>query len=379
MINIPSKATLIGRLQSAFQTNFNIVLPVWGQNFLRALSIVLGGEFKLQYLGIASLEKNLWLDKSDEDMLLRQGYTKLKRYPFPATQGVYVCGVTGSVGATIPGQTTFKSDDDSQSPGLLYILDNPYTLTATTDMITLRALTAGVAARLSVGNTLTATQPIIDVAATATVSAVTTVPNDGETLEEYRAKALLAYQSQPSGDNAVSYREEGSLNVDGVQQIYPYAVSGAPNEINLYIEAIAIDSTDGKGTPTSTIITDVTDAVEPERPLGVFLVHYLPVVIKEVDININMTGYAGFTTDQQALIKSALTQFLSTVRPFIAAADIVANKRDIIGNFNIGPVIAAAVPGLPFGAMTFKINSVAMITYEFDNGAIPWLNLVTYI
>ena len=379
MVNIPSKATLYNRLITALQSAFGITIPTWGTNFLRALSMVFAGEFKLAYLMLASLQKNIFIDTCDAEMVLRFGFVKLGRYPFPATQGVYKCAVTGTVGATVPGQSTFTSDDSSRSPGQMYILDSAYVLISSPDYITLRALTSGVAGRLSVGDTLTANQPFINVNAGAVVSVESTIPNDAETIEQYRAKALLSYRAKPSGDNAITYREEGSVGVSGVQQIYPYATSGAANEIDIFIEAILADSTDGRGTPTATIITDVTTAIEAKRPLGVFLVNYYPIVTKRVDININMTGLTMFTTAQKATILTALTNFLFTVRPFIAGADVIANRKDRIGVFNIAPAISQAVPGLPFGVVTFDVATIPVTEYLFDLGEIPYLNLVTYI
>jgi hypothetical protein len=346
---------------------------------LRALSLVLGREFRLQYLAVASLQKNIWIDTCDAEMVLRFGFVKLGRYPFAATEGSYTCTVTGSISAVVPAQSVFRSDDSSQSPGFLFILDNAHTMTGTTDTITLRALTAGTISRLSVGNTLTATQPFINVNSNATVTAESTIPNDAETIEQYRAKALASYQLLPSGDNAISYREEGSLNVNGVQQIYPYATLAAPNEIDIYIEAIPADSTDGKGTPTATIITDVTTAIEDSRPLGVHLVHYYPITLKQVDVNINMFGYPALTADQTSLILTAVNLFMSTVRPFIANADTIANRNDILASFNLIPVVARAIPGVGFGAVTIKVATVPVTSYQFDNGEIPWLNAVTYV
>lgn len=379
MRNIPSRSTIYGRLLTSIQSVFSITIPAWGVNFLRALSLVLAGEFKLAYLALASLQKNIWIDTCDAEMALRYGKVKLNRYPFPATEGVYTCRVTGTTGATIPGQTTYKSDDSSRNPGMMFILDTSYVLTAPIDYITLRALTAGVGSRLLIGDTLTATAPIINVTATATVTAEVTIPNAAETIEQYRAKVIASFRLLPSGDNAISYREEGSLSVAGVQQIYPYAYTGHANEINIFIEAILADSIDGRGTPTAGIITDVTTAIELVRPLGVFLVHYLPITLKQIDININMTGLTPFTLTQQALILTAITQFLSTLRPFIAGADVIADRKDRIGVFNIGPAIAAAVPGLPFGTITFTVDLAGSTGYLFDNGEIPFLNAITYV
>lgn len=379
MNSIPSRTTIYGRLINAFQVTFGITLPIWGQNILRAISMVFAGEFRLAYIMLASLQKNIWVDTCDADMLNRYGKVKLNRYPFPATQGVYLCSVTGTSGAYIPGQTTFKADDTSENPGALFILDSTYTLTASTGIITLRALVAGTGSRLSVSDTLTSTSPLINVGLTATVTTESVIPNDAETTEEYRAKVLSSFQSLPSGDNGVSYREQGSVNISGVQNIYPYATSGAANEIDIYVEAILADSTDGKGTPTSTIMTAVETALATIQGITVWQINYYPVTLKQIDVNINMTGLTALTTAQQALVLNAINNFLFKARPFIASIDALSSRSDIIGAFNIAPAIAAAIPGVPFGLVTFNVNSVSETTYQFDNGAIPWLNSVTYV
>jgi len=379
MINIPSKATLYNRIITSLQTVFGITIPEWGANFLRAMSLVFAGEFKLQYLAIGNLQKNIFIDTADGDVVLRMGFVKLGRYPFAATQGQYTCTVTGTVGATIPAQTTFKSDDSSMNPGYLFILNNDFTLTSSPDSIVLNALTAGTVSRLSVGDTLTSTSPLVNVSNTATVSAEDIVPNAAETIEQYRAKALASFQLTPSGDNAVTYREEGSINISGVQQIYPYATSGESNEIDIYIEATPDDSTDGHGTPTVTITNDVIAAIEAARPLGVFEVNYYPITLKEFIVEINMTGYPALTADQEALILTSVTLFTASVRPFIAAADTLVSRNDTISYYNLLPAISSAIPGVPYGAVSFTIDGTPTTTYNFDNGEIPYLDSINYV
>ena len=132
--------------------------------FLRALASVQAAKLKLFYLAAAFLQKNLFADTADSESLggtlERFGRVKLNRNPFPAVPGEYDFDVTGSIGATIPAQSTFKSNDSSSNPGYLYVLDNAVTLTATTQTVTLRALVAGLDSALEVADTCTSTAPI---------------------------------------------------------------------------------------------------------------------------------------------------------------------------------------------------------------------------
>ena len=208
--------------------------------------------------------------------------------------------VTGTIGAVIPAQTTFKSDDTSQNPGNLYILDAEYTLVATTDTITVRSLSTGIETKLAVGNTLTATAPIALVNKSAEVTAETVEPSAAETLEDYRTKALDAYRLEPQGGAATDYRL-WAADAQGVKQSYAYK-GNTIGEINLYVEATIADSIDGMGTPSGALLSEVEAVVEYDpdttlplsergrRPIGSWP-NFLPVTIKTIDIQIH-----GFTT-----------------------------------------------------------------------------------
>lgn len=383
MINIKTIAQLYSEVIADLQSAYGVVISVFGKSILRAFAAVQAGKLKLVYLLIGDVQKNIAPDTADPvasgGTLERWGFIKLARYPFPATQGQYTVIVTGSISAVIPAATTFKSDDSSLSPGYLFILDNAFTMTGTSDTITLRALTAGVESKLAVSDTLTATAPIINVNAAAVVTAETVAPINAETTEEYRAKVVESYRLLPQGGADVDYRLWGKTNIAGVAQIYPYAKDGYANEANVFIEAILADSTDGKGTPTGTIITNVTNAVELNRPLTVFEVHYLPVVIKNVKINI---AGSTFTTAQKALILTAMTEAIALVRPFIPGADVLANRNDTLSTNNIINVILNTLPGSVFGAVTLYIPDsppTSVGSYLFDEGEIPYLDSITYV
>lgn len=390
MITIPTFNELYTSIVSDLETEMTVSIPVFGKVFLRALAMVMAGKLKLYYLTIGLLQKNIFVDTADPESiggtLERFGRVKLNRSPFAAVAGQYTVTVTGTSGSTIAAQTTFKSDDTSTSPGFLFVLDNAFTLSGSSGSVTLRALTSGLDAKLSTGDTLSATAPIAGVDKTATVTAETVTPLAAETSEEYRATALEAYKLEPQGGAASDYRL-WSKDAQGVKQSYAYAKSGAANEINVFVEANLADSVDNKGTPGASILSDVEDVIEfdPDitrpltergrRPLGVFAVHVLAITVKEIAVDI---ATSSFTSAQQAAITTALETEVSKMRPYVAACDVLENKNDILDANKLINIILNAVPGSQFGAVTFTIDAVPASTYTFINGNIPHFNGVTF-
>ena len=391
MITIPTISELYTAVLADLQAEYGHSIPAFGKNFLRVVAGVQAARLHLYYRAIGKLQKNIFVDTADAEAsggtLERFGRIKLGRNPSPAIAGEYSITVIGTVGATIPASTTFKSNDDAVNPGKLFIRDVAYVIVGGVNNIIVRALEGGVASRLLVGDKLTATAPIAGVDSVATVAAEVVPPIDAETIEAYRKKVLDAYQLEPNGGSAGDYRL-WSYDVSGVQQVYPYAKTGAANEINLYVEAKIADSSDGKGTPPAGMLTNVQSVVELDpdvtkpinergrRPLGVFQIHYLPIVVKEIDIII--PAFVGLTPAIQTAILNALTTEINKIRPFVAAADAVEFRNDVIDVNKIVSIILTAKPGSSFGPVTLKVNTVVMSTFTFLNGDIPHLNTVTY-
>lgn len=391
MITIPTLSELYDAVKTDLETKFGDSIPAFGKNFLRVLSAVQAAKLKVYYLAIGHLQKNIFVDTAEPEAtggtLERFGRVKLGRNPFAATQGQYQIEVTGTVGAVIEVGTTWKSNDDSTHPEKLFIVDSEYELAASPATIVVRALESGLDSEMAIGEGMTATIPIAGVDGAAEVTGVEEAPLDAESLEDYREKAMNAFRTEPNGGAASDYRL-WAQDAQGVEKVYPYAKSGYTAEINLYIEATPADSLDGKGTPTGAIIDAVEEVVEfdPDttkplnergrKPLGVFQINYLPVTIKEVDITI--PGYLNGTAEIEALITAALTEMISEIRPFVAGADILADKNDILDTNRIIAAIVAAVPGSVFGAVVLEIDGSPVSTYTFTFGDIPYLNSVTF-
>jgi uncharacterized phage protein gp47/JayE len=386
MNSIPTLSELYSTILADLESELEIDIPIFGKNFCRAIAAVQASKLKLIYLLIGNkLQKNIFIDTADPESsggtLERFGRVKLGRNPFSARAGQYELTVTGTVGATIDASTTFKSNDDSLNPGKLYVLDSAYTLVSNPDTITVRALEAGTDSKLDIGNELTATAPIANVDKLAAVTAESVEPSAAETTAEYRRKGLEAYRQEPQGGAATDYRL-WSADAQGVQQVYPYAKSGAPTEINLFVEATIADSDDGFGTPSASLLEEVEEVVDfdPDttktlyergrRPVGV-IVHYLPVVIKEVTIEIE--DFSGQTSAIITQISNALKAEIDEIRPFVSAADVLENKNDILDVNKIISVILKTRPGSIFGTVTLNIDGVPLNTYTFENGDIPHL------
>ena len=391
MQNIPTLAQIDAAFISNIEVQFGISLSTSSKSFLMALANTEAAEMKLLYLVLGFLQQNMSPDLAQSEavggMLERYGRVRLGRNPYQAISGSYNVRVTGTIGAVINGQVTFKSDDSSQNPGHLYILDNAFTLVTGSDIITLRALDSGTQSALKVLDTLTATSPIALVNSSVVVTSAAVLPLDAETIEAYRKALLQSYRLSPQGGSATDYRL-WSEDAQGVAVVYPYASSGHVNQVDLYVESTISNSTDGKGTPSSYMLAAVQSVVEfnPDstlpinqrgrRPITV-IVNYLPITPKNVDINIS--GFVGITTGLQTLILSAITSYLSLIRPFVAAADVITSKNDIVDINGIVSVISSVAPGASFGAITLKINGSPVTSYQFLLGNIPWLSTVTYV
>jgi uncharacterized phage protein gp47/JayE len=389
MTNIPTIAQLYANIISDIEGEMGVQISPVGRSFLRALAAVQAAKLKLIYLLLGKVQKNIFVDTADPasrgGTLERFGFVKLNRNPFPPIAGEYDVAVTGSAGAVIPAQSTFKSNDDALNAGYLFTLDNAYTLTGSNDTITLRALTAGLESELAVADRVTATAPIALVDSLAVVTGITVNPQAAESIETYRQRAIDAYRLEPQGGAATDYRLWAG-DAQGVERVYPYAASGATNEVNVFVEATAADSVPtGSGIPTAQILSDVEDVIDfdpdTSRPLNErgrrpvqVIVNVLPIVPQDVDVTI--TGYVNLTPTIEATITAALTDAINAIRPFVSGADVVADRNDTLNVFNLIAVVQQAVPSGFFTSLTFEVDGTPYNAYQFTDGNIPNVNSI---
>ncbi len=386
MASLPTLLEINEALTSYFETEFGQPITEDGKAELRAEIAALSGSFFQMYLAIGELQENVFPDNSDEETTIRFGVVKLGRRPFPPSAGRYNIQVTGTVGGIIPAGTVYKADDSSLNPGILYRLDEAYTLVSSPDTINVRCLTLGLTGKQNISDTMTATAPIPLVSSNVTVTEETVQPLAGESLEDYREKIITSFRYDIYPGSATSYRLWAD-DVQGIKRVFPFAKSNAVNEINLFVEATITDSTDGNGTP-SQLMLDAYEAVceyNPDTTLPLnkrgrrilqTILNF--IAITPLPIDVTVTGFQGLTAEITTQITTAFETYLYEVRPFVAAADPVENKNDYINNITLANVIGSAKPGSIFTGLSFTVNGVAVTEYNFFNGYIPYLRTLTF-
>lgn len=385
-VTIPTLQDLEDQIMNSYATEFGISVDDLGDTFKIDAKVTAALLYPF-YLTTGRIENNIFPDLADEDTLLRYGNGLLGRGLKPATSGEYSVEVTGTVGQTISAGTTFKSNDDSKSPGYLYVLDFDYTLTSETDSIQLRALTSGLKSSLIIGDQLTSTQPLTAIDDEIEVTATVTTPSDAEEIDSYREDVLEALRLEPQGGSPSDYRL-WALDVAEVRTVYPYLKPNNIGDIDIYIEATEENSESIIGVPSQAIIDDVykkpsggdaeSGAIiynESEgrgrKPVGIYSVDAYPV--EPVSIDLEFTDLTNIAARDE--IQSTVDDYLYNIRPFIAGAASLLDKNDIL---TVGQLISIVVgvldeQGGTFSDLSMRVDSDLVNTYTFTYGFYPYL------
>lgn len=388
---IPTIKEINANISSDLRSKLNLTIDYLKKTF-DAFSLVISAQFHLSYLHLRDIQDNVFPDTATTadhgGTLERQGVIYLNRPPFPDSIGSFKVYVTGVAGSVLRTNLTFKSNDDSLNPGQVYILDSEYILIGTGDEIEIRSIGAGTDYNLNVSDNLTITEPVIGVDKTVTITEILVQPKAGETIDLYRQAILNAIQLEPQGGSRADYRQ-WSTDAQGVRLVYPYVRDVDASIIDLYVEATIVDSIDGKGTPSSTILDDVADVVEMdpdvtkpinERGRRPMQADVRVSAISLVPVDITITGLNDDSAAVKTAIESSITEFLYDVRPFISGADLRRNKNDILYSGKVQSVVTEAlVNGNFFNVLDLAVDGNIVTSYEFDLGNIPFLNTLTYV
>ncbi len=387
---IPLLSDINTNISNDFQSKLGLAIT-YLKKTLNAFALVLSAQFYLVYLYLSDIQDNIFPDTATSETqggtLERLGRIYLNRNPFPDSIGVFNLSVVGVAGSVLNANLTFKSNEGTLNPGQVYVLDYTYTLTGTADIIEVRSLGAGVLYNLNVADNLTITEPVIGVNKTVTVASITTQPEAGETLELYRQAILNAIQLEPQGGAKSDYRQWSS-DAQGVRLVYPYVRDVDAGIVDVFVEATIIDSSDGKGTPTTPILTEVSAVIEQdpditkpinERGRRPIQANVQVSAITLVPVDITITGLNDASQSVKDAIESSINTFLYEVRPFISGADLQRNKNNILYSGKVQSVVTdSLINGNFFNVLVLNVDGVAQVSYEFTLGDIPYLRNLTY-
>jgi uncharacterized phage protein gp47/JayE len=374
MTTLPTTTQIYNNLINNLTTQLGITDPLVSKTFLVPFCTALAASLSSLYKVAGQTQADVWPDTCDDDVLLRFGYSILGRYPYAAVQGQYTIKVSGTTGTTIPVGTVWVANNNAACPGQLFTNDSAYTLPGTLGTMTIRAMVGGLVSRFAIGDTCNLTAPIINIGTTATVLTETVTPVDAETLTAYRAKILEKIQAPSGSWNAADYRTNG-LTVAGVRQIYAYTNVSTANEVDVYVEGTTYGAIPSA---SPSIVSEVQAVIDPLAPLGVHSINYATSATDLIEVTVIAGSFPPFTSAQQTLVTTAVRDFINTVRPFIAGADNIATRNDIMSAYNLYPVISGAVPGFGFSGLTFTVNGTAATTYQAIFGNIPYCSTVNF-
>ena len=388
---IPTIAEIYSNLEADLKTRLNLTDSEL-KSVLDAFCSVVAAQLKLIYLYQADLQNNIFPDTADTiengGELNRLGNIYLNRQPKPATDGYYIVKVTGQAGSLIRTGLTFKSNDDSLSPGYLFISDASYSLTGANDSFEIRSLESGLNSSLKIGDKLTITEPVIGVDKVVEVESIVALPINSEDIESYRKAILDSIQLEPQGGAKTDYRLWAS-DAQGVRAVYPFVKENDAGTVQIFVEATEVDSTDGYGTPSSFLLDDVEAVIEfdPDttlpinergrRPIQAIL-EVLPITLKPVDVeiyNINQTS-----TEIETNIRTNLEVYLKDIRPFVSGADLARNKNDILNIARLQGVASDSLGNTNY-FMDFKmyVDGQQENLFTFSKSNIPYLRNINYL
>lgn len=358
---------------------------------VQAMASVLAAQLKLQYLFIMDNRNNFFPDTADlaadGGELERLGNIYINRQPRPSTNGSYSMFVYGEVGSVIRAGLTFKSNDDSKSPDNLYITDYEYILTGANDIIQIRSFDNGIEFALAVGDKLTITEPVVGINQTTEIESIIELPINSESISDYRKAIIDSIQLEPQGGSKTDYII-WAKDAAGVKNVFPYVKQNESGVVQVFIESTKIDSTDGYGTPTQFILNDVEQVIELDpditkplsergrRPIQAIL-EVLPITLQPVDVEI--VNIQQNTPENQTSIRQNLEAYLQTIRPFIAGANLLRDKNDILNSAKLQVVVFDSLNSENYFE-NFKtyVDGNEVNSYVFDGSNIPYLRNITY-
>lgn len=332
------------------------------KKFVSALSKVTAALAKQIYNSADEVRADISPLTCSPQMLDRHGLTYIGRAREAGNAGVYSCTISASADAFLAAGSIFNLN------GKQYVTDAGGGEVGGVISFSIRALTAGSAFALKNGDTLRLQEGQAGISNLATVTDVLELATDAETIEEYRAKVVTRAANQLQGCSRADIRAWAE-SVVNVQAAYPVRRAKGSGEVDIYIEAAALASTDGRGTPSQALLNAVRDYIEPNiEPLTSGEFYYNP--IQTLPVQVLYTGAPTFDDLQAA--ETAVVNYLATVRPFVAGADSINfERKGLLRNALITSAVVSVAPA-GFSSIVMRVGSLELAEYNLEINEIPY-------
>jgi len=373
-------------------------IPFLPKAFTRVLAKVLAGVFILvyKYAGFSLLQMFVATASSKDTVINGKTVNPLTEWgvllgvgkPNDATrwEGTATITVLNQTGTLAAGSQLLRSDT-----GVLYLTLSAVTLDAATKTITVRASSdqsgnggVGTLGNLNDADVISFVNPQANVATDAVVASTTVTGANAEDPEVYRQRVIDRAALQPQGGAYADYRLWGS-DVAGILAVYPY--TGAPGEVDVYVEATEASSGSEDGIPTQAQLDAVAAAIELDdaglasnRPAN-DLVNTLPITRTGFTVvvqGLTVTGSATVAQVEQA-VTDAVDDWLRSREPFIVGLSTLPRANRVTQGSVAGVATEAAnAIGATIAVVTLFRGLTQLNAYTLSDGEKAKLGTITF-
>lgn len=360
-MSLPTQTTaaINDAIVSQLQGSLGQTIPFLPKAALRVIARVVAGVFILlyKYVGFNFLQLFVAHATADETVINGKTVRPLVMWgrligvgdPEPATQAELIASVT------VLQQDPTKSIPANQlalrsETGITYKVLAPVVLNAPIVQVRLRAVASsdggdgsGDIGNLQAGDVVSFANPLPNIASDATIVSQAVTGADAQSIEAYRKTILDSFRSPPQGGAYADYRK-WARTVAGIVNVYPY--TGAPGQVDVFIEADAASSGSVDGIPTDAQVTAVFTAIQGNdtglatlRPVNA-AINVKKITRRTFDIEIE-----GLTPDSTPLrdeIQAGADEFLRAREPFIVGLSVLP-RLDRVTEAALGGVVESIV------------------------------------
>lgn len=262
-----SLADLINRVATDFRSRLPGADALLRRSNVSVVGKVLSGAVDALYGYLGFVAKQLFPDSAEKEFLLRHGQLRNMPLKLPeAASGPVV--LTGTNGFTAAAGKVLRRSD-----GATYTLDADATISAGEATVDVTAVTPGLAGNTAEGSSLTFTETIDGVDATATVSEGGLDGGfDTESEEAYRGRVIQRWQNPPQGGSKADY-VLWALSVPGVTRAWPLPGHLGPGTVGV---AFVMDNDPVSIFPDEDDIEPVQEYIDARRPVTATVTAFAP-------------------------------------------------------------------------------------------------------
>jgi hypothetical protein len=389
-ITILTTQEIFDRNLSNFESKLNQTSPLVDVAFLRVMAATLATNYKeLQIFAVDKAKQNLALTAGEEGLTLLGNEYNVPRDPAIPCRLELTVDIT-TTPATIPTNINWIGDLN----GISYKPDEETNWTSSPATFDVTALVPGEDSTLGIGATLTVENPIAGVQTQATVSAVTNVGLDQQSLESWAEDILSVERNSPDGGNAFDYRRWAE-EVPEVETAYPYSgqpdpLLSLPGDRTVYIQVK--EEIDSDGWADQAILDKVRQNInfdpltgyarpalgDTDSNLWVESIERIGIYVEVRDLIVAADKLAA----TKEAIDSSLDKYLRGIQPYVDGLDALSERNDTITATSLSEKVQDAVKGFggTVGSVGFGLSPGTFISiYTLAPGELGDKGGVVYV